>query len=93
MKKSTPLKEGSVLITKQMIGTDGTAFPTHSASHESALVMTEGSCELSFPDAVHILNTGDTFIVPADVVHQIVGTPNFSAVHIMPKDIRFNFDV
>ncbi|MGO2618828.1 hypothetical protein [Glutamicibacter ardleyensis] len=74
MKKSIPLKEGSVLITKQMIGT-------------------EGSCELSFPDAVHILNTGDTFIVPADVVHQIVGTPNFSAVHIMPKDIRFNFDV
>ncbi|GAA4282935.1 hypothetical protein GCM10022261_04660 [Brevibacterium daeguense] len=93
MKKAVPLREGAVLATKRMEGTDGTAFPKHTASLESALVILEGTCTITFPDAAHELRAGDTFIVPADEVHQIVGTPDFTAIHIMPTDIRFNFDV
>lgn len=93
MKKTVSLKEGAVLMTKRMEGTDGTPFPPHTASLESALVMLEGTCTITFPDATHELRTGDTFIVPADEVHQVTGTPDFKAVHIMPKDIRFNFKV
>ncbi|AXH97914.1 cupin domain-containing protein [Ornithinimicrobium avium] len=76
-----------------MRGTDGTAFPRHTASVESVLVLLEGSCTISFPDAAHELRAGDTFVVPADEVHQVVGTPDFTAVHVMPKDIRFDFRV
>ena len=93
MRQTTALQEGEVLVTKKMRGTDGTAFPRHSASKESALIVLDGSCTLAFPDAVHELSVGDTFVVPADEVHQIVGTPDFTAVHVMPKDIRFDFTV
>ncbi len=91
MKNTVSLKDGDVLMTKRMEGTDGTAFPKHTASHESALVILDGACTITFPDAVHELSAGDTFIVPANEVHQVVGKPDFTAIHIMPKDIRFTF--
>lgn len=92
MIKTVLLSEGADIVMKQMIGTESTPFPKHTASHESALVLQQGSCTITFPDAVHELKSGDTFIVPADDVHQVVGTPDFTAVHIMPKTIRFNFN-
>lgn len=91
MYKTVPLNEGSNLVTKRMEGTDSAAFPRHTASHESALVMLEGIATITFGDAVHTLHAGDTFIVPADEVHQVTAAPEFKAVHIMPRDIRFNF--
>ena len=93
MRKTTDLREGAVLVTKQMEGTDGTAFPPHTASLESALVILDGSCPITFPAGTHELRAGDTFVVPADEVHHVVGTPDFTAVHVMPKDIRFDFRV
>lgn len=93
MKKTTSLKDGAVLMTKRMHGTDGTAFPPHTASQESALVVLEGVCAITFGEVTHELRAGDTFIVPADEVHQVVGVPDFTAIHIMPKDIRFDFQV
>lgn len=93
MRKTVDLLDGAVLMTKRMEGTDGTEFPSHTASLESALVILEGSCTIVFPDAAHELRPGDTFIVPADVVHHVMGTPDFTAIHIMPKDIRFDFRV
>lgn len=93
MYKTVPLNEGDSLVTKRMEGTEGAAFPRHTASHESALVMLEGKCTIAFGDDVHTLNAGDTFIVPAEKVHQVTGAPDFQAVHIMPKNIRFNFKV
>lgn len=93
MRQTTPLREGAVLITKEMKGTDGTEFPRHTASLESVLVVLDGSCTLTFADAAHELRAGDTFVVPADEVHKVAGTPDFTAVHVMPKDIRFDFRV
>ena len=93
MRKTADLQEGAVLVTKQMVGTDGTAFPPHTASLESALIVVEGSCTITFPDATHELRGGDTFVIPADEVHHVTGTPDFTAVHVMPKDIRFDFRV
>lgn len=93
MRRTVDLLDGAVLMTKRMEGTDGAEFPRHTASLESVLVMLEGSCTIAFPDAAHDLLPGDTFIVPADVVHNVVGTPDFRAIHIMPKDICFDFTV
>lgn len=93
MKKTVSLKDGDVLMTKRMEGTDGTAFPKHTASLESALVMLDGVCTITFTDAAYELRAGDTFIVPANEVHQVVGKPDFTAIHIMPKEIRFDFRV
>lgn len=93
MKQTTSLESGTVLMTKRMEATDGTEFPRHTASLESVLVLLEGSCTVTFPEAVHELRVGDTLVVPADEVHQVVGAPDFVAVHVMPREIRFDFRV
>lgn len=64
MRQTTPLREGAVLVTKEMKGTDGAEFPSHTASLESVLVVMDGSCTISFGDVVHELRAGDTFVVP-----------------------------
>ena len=91
MRKVTTLADGAVLVAKRMEGASGTAFPAHTASLESVLVVTAGQCVISFPDADHQLAAGDSFVVPADEWHQVVADPQFTAVHVMPKDIRFTF--
>lgn len=91
MRRTADLLQGAQLITKRMEAIEGTEFPSHTASLESVLVMLEGSCTITFPDAVHELRAGDTFIVPAEEPHQVVGTPDFSAIHVMPRDIGFDF--
>lgn len=91
MKKVTPLKNGADFVTKRMEADSGEAFPEHTASVESVLVVTRGRCVVKFPDADHALEAGDSFVVPADVWHQVVADPDFSAVHIMPHQIRFEF--
>lgn len=93
MKKTTSLEQGTALMTKRMEGTDGTEFPRHTASLESALVLLEGTCTVEFADRSHDLDAGETLIVPADEVHRVVGTPDFVAVHVLPADIRFDFRV
>ena len=93
MRKTVSLAEGAVLVTKRMEGTEGSVVPPHTASRESVLVVMEGTCTITFADAVHELRAGDTFVVPADEVHHVAGVPDFAAVHVMPKDIRFNFIV
>lgn len=91
MKKVTPLKKGDDFVTKRMEGDSGSAFPEHTASVESVLVVTQGRCLVKFPDADHAVEAGDSFVVPADVWHQVVADSDFSAVHIMPHQIRFEF--
>lgn len=91
MKKVTPLKEGSVYTTKRMEGASGEPFPRHTASVESVLVVTEGRCLLKFTDKDHAVEAGESFIVPADAWHQVVADPDFTAVHIMPHEIQFQF--
>lgn len=90
-RRVTPLEEGSLLVAKRMEGAEGISFPGHTASVESVLVVTEGRCVVKFRDADRVLSAGDTFLVPPDEWHQVVADPDFRAVHVMPKEIRFEF--
>lgn len=87
----TLLEEGTMFITKRMEATVGISWPRHRASVESVLVVTEGRCIFKFPEADRTVSAGDSFVIPADVWHEIVADPAFTAVHIMPKEIRFTF--
>lgn len=91
MRRVTTLANGAALVAKRMTGSSGTAFPEHTASLESALVVTDGQCVIRFPDDDHQLGAGDSHVIPADEWHQVVADPQFTAVHVMPKDIRFTF--
>lgn len=91
MYQTFALEQGKVLATKRMEGTENSAFPKHTASHESALVVLEGTLTIAFDHVTHTLTAGDTFVVPANDVHQVTAAPEFKAIHIIPKDIHFNF--
>ena len=85
------LEEGELFDTKQMAADSGAAMPRHRASIESALIVTEGRCIVRFDDEDRRLSVGDSLILPADVWHAVVADPEFTAIHIMPKGIRFTF--
>lgn len=89
--QTAPLEEGELFDTKQMVGEAGISMPRHKASIESALIVTEGRCIVKFDDTNREMDAGDSLIIPADAWHEIVADPDFLAVHIMPKDIRFTF--
>lgn len=88
---TTLLEEGEVFDTKQMVADSGVSMPRHRASIESALIVTEGRCTVRFDDRDRTLSVGDSLILPADVWHAVVADPEFTAIHIMPKGIRFTF--
>lgn len=87
----TPLEQGGQLETRQMAASAGISWPRHRASTESVLVVTQGSLIVKFPDTERAAGTGDSVVIPPDVWHEVVADPEFTAIHVMPKDIRFTF--
>lgn len=88
---TTLLEEGELFDLKQMFATDGAAMPRHRASRESALIVTDGQCLVKFDDGSRVLGQGDSVILSEGVWHAVHADPEFTAVHIMPKGIRFTF--
>lgn len=87
----TPLSEGNNLLTKQMEAKAGQLLPKHMATVESVLVVVKGACALLLGQEKHILDQGSSMVIPAEVWHQIRATEDFTAIHIMPKGIKFEF--
>jgi len=85
------LAEGDKLTAKQMKAKSGDLLPKHTANLESVLVVLEGAFILTMDETDHTLREGDSFIIPADIKHQIRAIEDFRAVHIMPKEIEFTF--
>ena len=85
------LGEGETLTVKQMKANAGELLPKHSASHESVLVVVEGECVFNLSGTEHVLAAGDTFIIPPAVKHQIKANQDFTAIHIMPPNIEFDY--
>ncbi|WP_026449948.1 cupin domain-containing protein [Aequorivita capsosiphonis] len=85
------LEDGENLRIKQMSGDSGQFLPKHKASHESILVVIEGECVIRFDDKDHVLAEGDSLVVPANLWHQIEVKRDLRALHIMPKEIGFEF--
>lgn len=87
----TELAAGELFDTKRMEAAEGVQWPRHKASAESVLVVTAGALVIEFPDEQHTLTSGESAVIPADIWHEIIPAPTFTATHIMPKDIRFTF--
>ncbi|MBY5956787.1 cupin domain-containing protein [Membranicola marinus] len=85
------LAKGDKFTAKQMAAKAGALLPKHRASVESVLVMLEGECVLSLAQTKHVLKPGDSFIIPPKIIHQISASQDFRAVHVMTKDIKFDF--
>ena len=89
--KTKLLSEGKSFIAKEMVANAGVFLPKHLASTETVLVVQKGVCVIHFEEEDHILNQDDVFIVPANTIHQIETKQEFTAVHLMPKVVKFEF--
>lgn len=85
------LSKGKKFNAKQMSAKAGELLPKHTANIESVLIVMEGECVLSMSSTDHTLKLGDTFIVPAEIKHQIRAITDFRAIHVMTNDIEFEF--
>ena len=89
--KVRPLVTGKKLNAKQMEAKAGDLLPRHTASIESVLIVMEGECSIELVGTNHTLKQGDSFIVPAEIEHQITAIKDFRAIHVMTNDIVFDF--
>jgi|SRR5690625_1604003 len=89
--KVTQLAAGKIFTTKQMAANAGELLPKHKASHESVLIITQGSCIMNMEGKEHQLELSDVIVIPAGEIHQIRAKEDLKAVHIMPKEIQFEF--
>ncbi|MGW8123682.1 cupin domain-containing protein [Roseivirga echinicomitans] len=89
--KVTLIEDGKKMTIKQMEALAGQLLPRHKASDESVVVVLQGECVLKFADKDHLLSQGSSIIVPAEEWHQIKVIQDFRALHVMPKDIQFEF--
>ncbi len=82
---------GPGLVAKQMQASAGQSFPRHRASAESVLVVTEGRCIIRFTATDQTVGAGQTAVITANEWHHVEASPSFTAVHVIPKEIRFAF--
>lgn len=85
------MAKGKKFNAKQMSAKAGELLPQHLASIESVLVGIEGEFIIKIDGTDNNLKQGDTFIVPAEIKHQIEAVTDFKAIHIMTNDIEFEF--
>lgn len=85
------LASGDNLVAKEMRASEGDLLPEHSANLESILFVQEGQCIFNMKGEEQLLKAGDCIIVPPEIRHQIRAKTDFSAVHFMPKEIKFKF--
>ncbi|MBW7858504.1 MAG: cupin domain-containing protein [Leptonema sp. (in: Bacteria)] len=69
----------------------GSLLPKHSADVESMIFIHEGECILNINDELQTLKAGDAFCIPAQKIHQFKAITDFIGIHIMPKEIKFQF--
>ena len=82
---------GKEMVAKQMQAEAGDLLPAHSASVESILFIHEGECILHMQGDEIRLQAGVGHVIPPKTRHQIRVVADFKGLHIMPKDIRFEY--
>lgn len=85
------IASGKNLIAKQMQAEAGALLPKHLADKESILFIHEGECILNMNGEDIVLKRGEGYIIPPHVRHQIRVTSDLKGLHIMPKEIQFEF--
>lgn len=85
------LATGDTFVAKQMQGKAGYLLPKHLANVESVIFIHEGECILNINEEEKTLKPGDAIIIPPNIKHQFKGLTDFKGIHMMPKDIEFQF--
>lgn len=85
------LKTGALFKVLKVNGQYGMQMPLHYSTKEAVIIVHEGSALLKIDEKEHLLQDGDSFIIPARQNHNLSVKSEFKALVIMPLDANIEF--
>jgi len=85
------LKTGVFLKVLQVTGKAGLEMPLHYSTEEAVVIVQEGSSLLKIDKKEHLLQAGNSFIIPAGQHHSLLLKQDFKALVIMPEKSNIEF--
>src|SRR5665647_3024267 len=85
------LKTGASFKILKVTGQSGMQMPLHYSTKEAVLIVQEGSALLNIDEKEHLLQTGDSFIIPARQSHYLSLKNEFKDLVIMSLDSNIEF--
>jgi quercetin dioxygenase-like cupin family protein len=85
------LKTGELFKVLKVTGQSGMQMPLHYCTKEALIIVLEGSALLKIDEKEHLLQDGDSFIIPARQNHNLSVNNEFKALVIMSLDANIEF--
>ena len=85
------LATGASIKVLKVTGQSGMQMPLHYGTEEAVFIVQEGSALLNIDEKEHLLQAGDSFIIPARQNHNLSLKKNFKALVIMPLNSNIEF--
>jgi quercetin dioxygenase-like cupin family protein len=85
------LTTGALFKVLKVTGQSGMQMPLHYSTKEAVLIVLEGIALLKIYEKDHLLQAGDSFIIPARQNHNLSLESDFKALVIMPLDSNIEF--
>jgi len=85
------LKTGASFKVLKVTGHTGMQMPLHYSTKEAVLIVQEGSALLKIEEKEHLVQAGDSFIIPASQSHYLSLKSEFKALVIMSLDSNIEF--
>jgi quercetin dioxygenase-like cupin family protein len=85
------LKTGALFKVLKVSGQSGMQMPLHYCTKEAVLIVQGGSALLNIDEKEHLLQAGDSFIIPARQSHNLSLKSEFKALVIMSLDSNIEF--
>ena len=82
---------GKSLKVLQVTGKSEMIMPLHYSTMEAVIVVLAGSAILEIEHEKHLLQAGDSFLIPARQKHTLSIKAEFKARVVMPQDSRIEF--
>jgi quercetin dioxygenase-like cupin family protein len=91
MPELVTLKTGVSFKVLQVTGKAGLEMPLHYSTQEAVVIVQEGSALLKIDKKEHLLQTGNSFIIPARQHHSLLLKQEFKALVIMSEESDIEF--
>lgn len=86
------LQSGNALKVMQISGQAGMKLPQHRTTQEAVITVQSGRATLRISNQDHTLEAGDSFIIPANVDHDLTLEADFRAVVVMLLESKIEFN-
>src|SRR5690606_1038496 len=89
--KMEVISSGDFLKVLQVTGEAGMSMPLHYCTHEACVVVEKGKSVLHFENQNLPLQTGDSYVIPSGLPHNLEMLEEFKAKVIMARESEIKF--